>query len=132
MARESARERAPQPWSLYATPNDVLADRSLSDAERRSILESWERDLRERAVAEKENTGGGSGRGQPEALREALAALPAAGERPMGSRGPRLTGEEARQGEIILKTPTRKAIFIGGIVLAAVFCVFFFFYQASL
>lgn len=126
MARESARERAPQPWSLYATPNDVLADRSLSGAERRSILESWER-----AVADEENAGDGSGRGQLEALREALAALPAAGERPMGSRGPRLTGEEARQGEIILKTPTRKAIFIGGIVLAAVFCVFAF-YQASL
>ncbi|HEY9549412.1 MAG TPA: hypothetical protein VIR45_07915 [Kiloniellaceae bacterium] len=126
MARESERERAAQPWSLYATPNDVLADRSLSDAERRSILESWERDLRGRADAEDGNAAGG-GKGQL----EALATLPAEGERPMGSRGPRLTGEEARQGEIILKTPTRKAIFIGGIVLAAVLCVFFF-YQASL
>ncbi|HMA16568.1 MAG: hypothetical protein ACM35H_10070 [Bacteroidota bacterium] len=46
------------------------------------------------------------------------------------SKGPTLTGEQARQGEIILKTPTRKAIFIGGLVLAALFGVFGFLFLA--
>jgi len=41
-------------------------------------------------------------------------------------KGPTLTGEEARQGEIILKTPARKAILIGGLVLAALVGVFGF------
>lgn len=43
---------------------------------------------------------------------------------------PTLTGEEARQGEIILKTPTRKAIFIGGLVLAALVGIFGFLFVA--
>ncbi|HEY9536637.1 MAG TPA: hypothetical protein VIS03_03510 [Kiloniellaceae bacterium] len=38
-----------------------------------------------------------------------------------------LSGEEARQGEIILKTPARKAVFVGGLVLAAVVCVILFY-----
>lgn len=45
-------------------------------------------------------------------------------------KGPTLTGEQARQGEIILKTPTRKAIFIGGLVLAALLGVFGFLFLA--
>lgn len=44
--------------------------------------------------------------------------------------GPTLTGEEARQGEIILKTPARKAVFIGGLVLAALVGIFGFLFVA--
>ena len=46
------------------------------------------------------------------------------------TKGPTLTGEQARQGEIILKTPTRKAIFIGGLVLAALVGTFGFVFWA--
>ncbi|MGF1628580.1 MAG: hypothetical protein ACFCUT_03850 [Kiloniellaceae bacterium] len=132
-----------QPWSVYKTPEAVLVDTRLNDAEKRRVLESWERDARELAVAEEENMGGG----EPDMLGrvlEALATLPAGDERPRGpatkhgaqptpssapqsSGGPVLTGTEARQGEIILKTPARRGVFIGGLVLAAVACVFFFY-----
>ncbi|MPZ09723.1 MAG: peptide ABC transporter permease [Kiloniellaceae bacterium] len=37
-----------------------------------------------------------------------------------------MTGGEARQGEIILKSPTRKAVFVGGLVLAAVATLLFY------
>lgn len=46
------------------------------------------------------------------------------------TKGPTLTGEQARQGEIILKTPARKAIFIGGLVLAALVAIFGFVFLA--
>lgn len=46
------------------------------------------------------------------------------------TKGPRLTPEQARQGEIILKTPARKAIFIGGLVLAALVAAFGFVFVA--
>jgi len=52
-------------------------------------------------------------------------------EAPEDVLGTKLTAEEARQGEIILRTPARKAVFVGGIVLAAIVCVLLF-YQASL
>ena len=47
-----------------------------------------------------------------------------------GRKGPTLSGEEARQGEIILKTPARKAVFIGGLVLAALVGIFGFLFVA--
>lgn len=47
-------------------------------------------------------------------------------------RGPTLSGEEARQGEIILRTPARRAIFIGGLVLAAIVGVLLLLYKAVL
>jgi hypothetical protein len=136
-----------EPSSVYETPEDVLADSRLDDAEKRRVLESWERDARELAVAEDENMAGGEPN-RLNAVLAALAKLPAADERPRGpatlhgsqpvpssrpqaSGGTKLTAEEARQGEIILRTPARKAVFVGGIVLAALVCVFFF-YQASL
>jgi hypothetical protein len=146
IAQRKLEQAVLQPWSAYDDPADVLADSRLSDAEKRRVLESWERDARELAVAEEENMAGG----EPNrlgAVLEALSKLPAEDERPRGpatmhgsqptpssrpeaSGGPTLTGTEARQGEIILKTPARRAIFIGGIVLAAIVCVFFF-YQAT-
>jgi len=134
-----------QPGAVFKTPEAVLVDSRLSDAEKRRVLESWERDARELSVAEEENMGGG----EPDMLArvlEALATLPARDdERPRGpstkhgsqptpssaatpqtSDAPTLTGGEARQGEIILKSPTRKAVFVGGLVLAAVATLLFY------
>jgi hypothetical protein len=148
IAQRELERAVVQPWSVYKEPEEVLADSRLDDTQKRRVLESWERDARELAVAEDENMAGG----EPNrlgAVLEALAKLPAEDERPRGpatlhgsqptpsSRPPasgrtRLTGTEARQGEIILKTPARKAVFIGGLVVAAVACLLFFVYQASL
>lgn len=121
MARAREREEA-VPWADYATPEEVLADRRLSDVEKRTVLESWERHVRERPADGAANS--------LETLSAALATMPEADGRTSRPGGPRLTSQEARQGEIILKTPTRKAIFIGGIVLVAVVCVFFFYWTS--
>lgn len=59
------------PTSVYAAPEDVLADSGLDVATRRKILKSWEVDARELAVAEAENMGGG----EPNMLTRVLAAL---------------------------------------------------------
>lgn len=148
IAQRELERAVVQPWSVYKAPEEVLADSRLSDAEKRRVLESWERDARELAVAEDENMAGG----EPNrlgAVLEALAKLPAEDERPRGpatmhgsqpapssrpqaSGGPTLTGGEARQGEIILKTPARKAVFIGGLVLAALAGILLLLYQAAL
>jgi hypothetical protein len=147
MAQRELERAVIEPSSVYEAPEDVLADSRLDDADKRRVLESWERDARELAVAEEENMAGG----EPNrlgAVLEALAKLPAADERPRGpatlhgsqsapssrpraAGGTKLSPEEARQGEIILRTPARKAVFVGGIVLAAIVCVLLF-YQASL
>ncbi len=124
-----------RPWSEYKTPEAVLADQRLDAAQKRRILESWERDARELAVAEEENMGGG----EPDMLGrvlEALSTLPAEDERPRGpatkhgaqptpssaadGKGATLAGQDARQGEIILDTPARKGIFIAGLAGAAI------------
>jgi len=135
-----------RPWSVYKAPEDVLADRKLTDAQKRRVLESWERDARELAVAEEENMGGG----EPSMLGrvlEALATLPAGDdERPRGPAtthgsqpvpssapkrggGPTLSGGEARQAEIILKSRTRQAIFVAGLVAAAIAAVLAFYFS---
>jgi hypothetical protein len=136
MSTQTELDRAvSRPWSVYKTPEAVLADRRLDSAQKRRILESWERDARELAVAEEENMGGG----EPDMLGrvlEALSTLPAVDERPRGpgtkhgaqptsasapaDEAPTLTGKEARQGEIILDSPARRGIFIAGLVGAAV------------
>ncbi len=36
-----------EPARFYRTPNDVLRDRRLSDADRRAILQAWESRMRE-------------------------------------------------------------------------------------
>lgn len=135
MSTQTELDRAvSRPWSVYKTPEAVLADRRLDPAEKRQILESWERDARELAVAEEENMGGG----EPDMLGrvlEALSTLPATDERPRGpgtkhgsqptpastpeAEAPTLTGKEARQGEIILDSPARKGIFIAGLIGSA-------------
>ncbi|GAB4368578.1 MAG: hypothetical protein Kow00114_27930 [Kiloniellaceae bacterium] len=148
-ARQAEKDRAiTQPWSVYDKPDDVLADERLSDGEKRRILESWERDARELAVAEEENMGGGEP-SQLDSVLQALAKLPAPDERPRGPAtmhgsqptpssaapsstaktegGPTLSGGEARQGEIILKTRKRQMIFTAGLVAAAVIGVLGFY-----
>ena len=142
-----------QPWAVYETPDAVLADSSLSDAQKRRILESWERDARELAVAEEENMGGGEPNGLDQVL-QALGKLPAPEEHQRGpstkhgaqptpgtsstadtaptagatqTEAPQLSGEEARQGEVILKTPARKAVFAGAIVASAIIAVVLFY-----
>jgi hypothetical protein len=72
-----------QPWTVYNVPEDVLADDRLSEAQKRRVLEGWERDARELAVAEEENMGGG----EPNMLSgvlQALGKLPAEAEHPHG------------------------------------------------
>lgn len=156
MTAQSEVEKAvAQPRKAYATPEEVLSDGQLSAAEKRRILESWERDARELAVAEEENMGGG----EPNMLDRVVAALnqlpldeeerprgPATmhGSQPTPSSAPesaqhgevgkkrRLSGQEARQGEIILRTPLRKAIFLGALIVAAIFAVLAFNYAATL
>ncbi|GAB4394284.1 MAG: hypothetical protein Tsb0032_18020 [Kiloniellaceae bacterium] len=150
MTTQSELERAvAQPWKVYRSPEDVLADDSLSDDEKRQILESWERDARELAVAEDENMGGG----EPNMLdrvAQALNTLPVSTpERPRGPAtmhgsqpapssapkseaetpgGPKLSSDEARQGEVILNTPTRRIVFFGALILSAILALVFFVY----
>ena len=125
-----------QPWTVYDNPEDVRADETLSDAQKRRILDSWELDARELAVAEEENMGGG----EPDMLGRVLkarASLPndekdergpatKHGAQPQrsaadhtGNAAPTLSAQEARQGQIVLNTPLRLGIFIGAIVVAA-------------
>jgi hypothetical protein len=46
---------APDPWTRYDGPEEVLRDPSLSDDEKRRLLEEWERDLRQLQTATEEN-----------------------------------------------------------------------------
>ena len=46
------------PSAAFTTPNDVLNDKHLSDAEKLEILEQWEYDARELQVAADENMPG--------------------------------------------------------------------------
>ena len=39
--------------------------------------------------------------------------------------GPTYTAEQVSQGQVVLRTPLRKAIFIGGLVLFVLFAAFF-------
>jgi len=47
------------PASAFAQPRDVLAHPGLTRDQRRALLEQWERDARNLAVAEEEGMGGG-------------------------------------------------------------------------
>lgn len=47
------------PRAHFSSPEEVLADGALTDADKRAVLRSWERDARELAVAEEEGMGGG-------------------------------------------------------------------------
>ena len=59
------------PGSVYASPNDVFEDSSLTREQKIKILRRWEYDARELAVAEEESMTGGP----PNRLSEILQAL---------------------------------------------------------
>ena len=59
------------PSSVFANPEAVLQEASLSTEEKVKILKRWEYDARELAVAEEENMAGGP----PNMLEDILAAL---------------------------------------------------------
>ncbi|HKL27379.1 MAG TPA: hypothetical protein VJ910_14235 [Desulfuromonadales bacterium] len=59
------------PTSVFARPEDVLAEASLSRDQKIQILRRWEYDARELEVADDENMGGGS----PDVLDRVLDAL---------------------------------------------------------
>lgn len=88
----AARVRAARldPAAVFGSPEEVERDDSLSREEKLAILESWEEDAHELAVAEDESMGGG----EPSRLEEVVAARdrlsgagePAAGARDKGAR----------------------------------------------
>lgn len=47
------------PSTVYPAPADVLEDRTLTDEQKREVLQRWEQDAREKQVAEEEGMGGG-------------------------------------------------------------------------
>ncbi|MDX2495823.1 MAG: hypothetical protein QNK27_12740 [Desulfuromusa sp.] len=59
------------PDSVFASPDDVLVEQSLTREQKIKILRCWEYDARELAVAEEENMGGGP----PDKLDEILKVL---------------------------------------------------------
>lgn len=46
---------APDPWTRYDGPEELLRDPSLSGEEKHRLLEEWERDLRQLQTATEEN-----------------------------------------------------------------------------
>jgi hypothetical protein len=58
------------PSRVFEEPKDVATDRRLTTEQKLSILERWEMDARELAVAEEENMAGG----ESSRLHEVLAA----------------------------------------------------------
>ncbi|MEN3950076.1 hypothetical protein [Iodidimonas sp. SYSU 1G8] len=72
----------------YAHPDDILNDRSLTNAQKIKTLKEWEQDLRQLMVASEENMPGTTA-GQPaeslQHVREALATLSATGPGDKGS-----------------------------------------------
>lgn len=59
------------PGSIFASPNDVFGEPSLTREQKIKILRRWEYDARELAVAEEENMAGGP----PNMLSEILESL---------------------------------------------------------
>jgi len=133
--KEEIDKAVAQPWTVYHTPEEVLANGNLDDRQKRRVLESWEHDARELAVAEEENMGGG----EPDLLDrvlKALGTLPAEDDRPRGpatthgsqpspSSAPEggateISAEDARQGQTVLNTPLRRSIFFGGAIILGV------------
>jgi hypothetical protein len=49
---------APDPWTRYEGPEELLADRSISEDEKRRLLAEWERDLQQLQTATEENMPG--------------------------------------------------------------------------
>ena len=59
------------PSSVFACPNDVFEEKSLSREQKIKILRSWAYDARDLEVAEEENMGGGP----PDLLGEVYSVL---------------------------------------------------------
>jgi hypothetical protein len=59
------------PTSVFARPNDVLAEQTLTREQKIRVLRRWEYDARELEVADEENMGGGP----PDVLDQVLKAL---------------------------------------------------------
>ena len=59
------------PDSIFASPDDVFGEQSLTREQKIKILRRWEYDARELEVAEEENMGGGP----PDKLDEILKVL---------------------------------------------------------
>jgi hypothetical protein len=59
------------PATFYVSPQNILLDQGLTDAQKIQLLRRWEYDERELAVAEEENMGGGP----PSRLDEILRVL---------------------------------------------------------
>jgi CBS domain-containing protein len=72
MTKDSARVRAAilDPAAVFGSPEEVERDATLSQEEKLALLESWEEDAHELAVAEDESMGGG----EPSRLEEVVAA----------------------------------------------------------
>ena len=65
-----AAEAKANPTRYYRRPGEVIRDRRLKRAEKLAILESWELEARELAVASEESMGGG----EPTLLEEVVQA----------------------------------------------------------
>jgi hypothetical protein len=65
-----ANEAKANPTRYYRRPVEVLRDRRLNRREKLAILEAWELEARELAVAAEENMGGG----EPSMLQEVVQA----------------------------------------------------------
>ena len=65
-----AADARTNPTRYYARPHQVLRDRRLTRAEKLAILEAWELEARELAVAAEENMQGG----EPSLLEEVVQA----------------------------------------------------------
>jgi hypothetical protein len=63
-------EAKANPTRYYRRPGEVIRDRRLSRPEKLAILEAWELEARELAVASEENMGGG----EPNLLEEVVQA----------------------------------------------------------
>jgi hypothetical protein len=65
-----AAEAKANPTRYYRRPSDVVRDRRLKRDEKLAILEAWELEARELAVAAEENMGGG----EPSLLQDVVQA----------------------------------------------------------
>ena len=72
------------PEEAFGTPEQVLADPRLDRDGKRAILNSWEQDARELAVAEEEGMTGG----EQDMLQRVLRALDTVSDRTTEDKGP--------------------------------------------
>src|SRR5262245_12964600 len=70
MVKRFAAEARANPTRFYRAPREVLQDRRLTNEEKLAILEAWEAEARELAVAADESMGGG----EPSLLQDVIDA----------------------------------------------------------